>query len=140
MAVCSNDMVMQLMFLVLIIDHLTMVHQCLDACNEILGVLSQPGHNILEFSEVHMVVDIVYHSLLDCVEEGRSFSLGHSLFLFAAGRHPLCMHLQGFGFQGCKDVLEVVFAVRHYVVEEEQFSRVYQKMEKEWYAFFKSQS
>ena len=52
------------------------------------------------------------HSLLYSVEEGRSFCLGHSLFLFAACRHPLCMHLQGFGSQGCKNILQVVLTVR----------------------------
>ena len=97
MEVCMDDMATQLMLSVLVIDHFAAVHQCLDACNEILGVLSQPGHNILEFSEVHMGVDIMCHSLLDSVKEGRSFHLGHSLFLFAAHRHPLHMHLQGFG-------------------------------------------
>ena len=89
MVVCMDDMAMQLMLAVLIIDHLAAVNQCLDACNEILGVLSQPGYDIFEFSKVHMGVDIVCHSLLDLVEEGRSFHLGHFLFLFAACRHPL---------------------------------------------------
>ena len=88
-----DNMAMQLMFVVLIIDHLAVVHQGLDACNEILGVLSWPGYNIFEFSKVHMDVDIVCHSLVYAVEEGRSFHLGHSLFLFAASRHPLCVHL-----------------------------------------------
>ena len=119
MAACMDDTMMQLIFLVLIINHLAAVHQCLDACDEILGVLSWPGYNILEFSEVHMGVDIVCHSLLDSVKEGRSFHLGHSLFLFTAGRQTLCMHLQGFGSQGCKDVSEVVLAVRCDAVEEE---------------------
>ena len=119
MAVCMDCTAMQLMLVVLIIDHLTEVHQCLDVCNEILGVLSQPGHNIFKFSKTHMGVDIVCHSLLDLVKEGRSFCLGHLLFLFAAHRHPLCMHLQGFGFQGCQDISEVVLAVRHDVVEED---------------------
>ena len=132
-----DDTAMQLMVSVLIIDHFAAVHQCLDACNEILGVLSQPGHNILDFSKVHIGVDIMCHSLLYSVEEGRSFHLGHFLFLFAASRHPLCMHLQGFGSQGCKDVLEVVLTVRHNAVEEEP---VLQGMEKEWYASFESQS
>ena len=110
---------MQLMLLVLIIDHFVVVHQCLYVCNEILGVLSQHGHNILKFSKAHMDVDVMCHSLLDSVEEGRSFCLGCSLFLFAASRHPLHMHLQGFGSQGCKDVLEVVLTIRCDVVEEE---------------------
>ena len=118
-AVCMDNTVMQLMLLVLIIDHFIMVHQCLDACYEILGVLSQPGHNILKFSEAHMGVDIMCHSLLYSVEEGRNFCLGHSPFLFTASRHPLCMHLQGFGSQSCKDISEVVLAVRHVAVEEE---------------------
>ena len=106
MAVCMDNMAMQFMLAMLIIDHLTAVHQCLDACNEILGVLSWPGHNIFELSKTHMGVDIVCHSLLDSVEEGRSFHLGCFLFLFTAGRHPLCMHLQGFGSQGSKDISE----------------------------------
>ena len=119
MAVCMDNMAMQLMLVVLFIDHLTAVHQCLDACDEILGILSQPDHNILEFSKANMGVDVMCHSLLDSVKEGRSFCLGCSLFFFAASRHPLCMHLQGFGSQGCKNILEVVLAVRHDAVEEE---------------------
>ena len=117
MAVCMDDTVTQLVLSVLIIDHLAVVHQCLDACDEILGVLSWPGHNILKFSKVHMGVYVVCHSLLYSVKEGRSFHLGHSSFLFIASRHPLCMHLQGFGSQGCKDVSEVVLT--NDVVEEE---------------------
>ena len=119
MAVSMDNVVMQLMLMVPIIDHLAAVYQCLDVCNEILRILSQPGHNTFKFSEVHMDVDVMCHSLLDSVEEGRSSCLGHSLFLFAASRHPLHMHLQGFGSQGCKDISEVVLAVRHDVVEEE---------------------
>ena len=117
--VCSDDMVMQLMLLVLIIGHFAVVHQCLDACDEILGVLSQSGHNILEFSKVHMGADIMCHSLLYSVEEGRNFCLGHSLFFFTASRHPLHMHLQEFGSQDCNSVLEVVLTDRHDAVEEE---------------------
>ena len=113
MAVCTDDTVMQFMLTMLIIDHLTAVHQCLHVCDEILGVLSQPGHNIFEFSKVHMGVDVVCHSLLDSVEEGRSFHLGCFLFLFAAGRHPLCMYLQD-----CKDVSEVDLTVWQDAVEE----------------------
>ena len=120
MAACTDNTAMHFVLLVLIIDHLAVVHQCLDVCDKILEVLSRPGHNILEFSEVHMGVDIVCHSLLYSVEEGRSFRLGGSPFLFAASRHPLCMHLQGIGSQGCKDISEVVLTVRHAAVEEEQ--------------------
>ena len=119
MAVCTDDTTMQLMLSVLIIDHLAALHQCLDVCNEILGFLSQHGHNILKFSKAHMGVDIVCHSLLYSVKEGRSFRFDRSLFLFTASRHPLCMHLQGFSSQGCKNVSEVVLAVRCDVVEEE---------------------
>ena len=119
MVVCTDDMAMQLVLAVLIIDHHAAVHQCLDSCNEILGVLSWPGHNIFEFSKVHMGVDFVCHSLVYLVKEGRSFHLGHSLFLFAASRQPLHMHLQGFGSQGCKDISEVVLTVRHDAVKEE---------------------
>ena len=119
MAVCMDDMAMQFMLAMLIIDHLTVVHQCLDVCNEILGDLSWPGHNIFELSKVHMGVYIACHSLLDLVEEDRSFCFGPFLFLFAASRYPLCIHLQGFGSQGCKDVSEVVLTVQQDVVEEE---------------------
>ena len=114
-----DNTAMQHVLLVLIIDHLAAVHQCFDGCNKVLRVLSQSGHNILEFSKVHMSVDIVCHSLLYSVKEGRSFCLGHSPFLFIASRHPLCMHLQAFGSQGCKEILEVVLTVRHDAVEEE---------------------
>ena len=100
MAVCMDNTAMQFMPMMLIIDHLAAVHQCLDTCNKILGVLSQPGHNLFEFSKVHMGVDVVCHSLLDSVEEDRSFHLGRFLFLFAAGRHPLCMHFPGIWLPG----------------------------------------
>ena len=119
MVVCMDDMAKQLMLLVLLIDHFALVHKCLDACDKILGVLSQPVHKILEFSKVHMGVDIMCHSLLDSLKEGRSFCLGCSPFLTIASRHPLHMHFQGFGSQGCKDILEVVLAVRHDAGEEE---------------------
>ena len=102
MVVCMDDMATQFLLVMLIIDHLAVVHQCLDVCDEILGVLSQPGLNTFDFSKAHMGVGIMCHSLLDLVEEGRSFCLGHFLFLFAAGWHPLCMHFQGFCSHGCK--------------------------------------
>ena len=66
-----------------------------------------------------MGVDVMCHSLLDLVEEGRSFHLSYFLFLFAASRHPLCMHCQGFGSQGCKDISEVVLAVQWDAVEDD---------------------
>ena len=119
MVECKDDTVMQFMLAMLNIDHLAVVHQCLDACNEILGVLSWPGHNNFELSKVHIGVDVMCHALLDSVKEGRSFHLGHFLFLFAACRHPLHMYLQGFGSQGCKDVPEVVLIVWQDAVEEE---------------------
>ena len=131
MAVCTDDTVMQFVLMVLIIDHLAAVHQCLDACNKILGVLSQPGHNIFEFSKVHMGVDIVCHSLLYSVEEGRSFYLGHFLFLFAAGWHPLCMHFQGFGSQVAKTYWRWSSLSGGMWLRRRQFSRVWQNMEKE---------
>ena len=131
MAVCMDNTAMQLMLMVLIIDHLAAVHKCLDACNEILGVLSQPGHNIFEFSKAHMGVDVVCDCLLDSVEEGRSFCLGHFLFLFAARRHPLHMHFQGFGSQGSKTYLRWSSLSGVMQLRRSQFSRVCQKM-KEW--------
>ena len=57
--VCTDDTATQFVLVMLIIDHLTVVHQCLDACHEILEVLSQPGHDIFEFSKMHMGVDVV---------------------------------------------------------------------------------
>ena len=83
--------------MMLIVDHLAVVHQGLDVCDKILGVLSQPGHNIFQLAKAHMGIDIMCHSLLDTVEEGGSLGLGCLLFLFAASWHPLCMHLYGFG-------------------------------------------
>ena len=65
------------------------------------------------------MLNVMCQSLLDSVKEGRSFYLGCFLFLFTAGRHPLCMHLQGFGSQGCKDISEVVLTVWWDAVEEE---------------------
>ena len=132
MAVCTDNMETQFMLLMLIIDHLAVVHQCLDACDEILGGLSWPGQNIFKFSKVHMGVDIMCHALLDSVKEGRSFCLGHFLFLFAACRHPLHMHLQEFGSQGCKDIPEVVLTFWHHAVEEEPVLQGMLNMEKEW--------
>ena len=118
MVVCTDNTAMQFVLAMLIIDHLTAVHQCLDVCDEILGVLSQPGHDIFEFSKMDMGVDVC-HSLLDSVKEGRSFHLGCFLFLLAASWHPLCMHFQGFGSQSCKDISEVVLTVWWDVVEED---------------------
>ena len=119
MVVSMDDMAMQFMLTMFIIDHLSVVPQCLHACDKILRVLSQLGHNILEFSKMHVGVDVVCHSLLDLVKEGRSFHLGCFLFLFAGSRHPLCMHLQGLGSQGCKDISEVILTVWWDAVEEE---------------------
>ena len=53
MAVGMDDTTAQVMLTVLITDHLAVVHQCLDACDEILGVLFWPGHNIFEFFKTH---------------------------------------------------------------------------------------
>ena len=92
MVVCMDNMAMQFVLVMLIIDHLAAFHQCLDACDQILGVLSWPGYNFFEFSKMHMGVDIMCHSLLDLAKEDRSFCLVCSLFLFAASWHPLCMH------------------------------------------------
>ena len=131
MAVYTDDMATKVMLAMLIIDHLTLVHQCPDACNEILGVLSQPGHNIFEFSKSHIGVDVMCHSLLDSVEEGRSFHLGcfsvSSLLL--VGIHCVCIS---------RDL--VPRAAKTYLgwsslfggmQLRSQFSRVWQNMEKE---------
>ena len=67
MVVCTDDTAMQFVLTMLIIDHLTVVDKCLDTCNEILGGLSWPGHNIFKFSKMHMGIEVVCHSLLDLV-------------------------------------------------------------------------
>ena len=131
MVVCTEDMAMQFVLMMLIIDHLTVVHQCLDACDEILGILSQPGYNIFEFSKMHMGVDVVCHSLLDLVKEGRSFHLGCFLFLFAAGWHPLSMHFQGCVPRAVKTYLRWSSLSGWMHLRRSQFSRVRQNMEKE---------
>ena len=132
MAVCMDDMAMQFMLMMLFIDHLTVVHQCLDACDEILGVLSQPGHNIFKCSKVHMGVDIMCHSLLDSVEEGRSFTL----VAFCSSSLPVDIHCT------CISRDLVPRATKIYLrwsllssvmqLRRSQFSRVHQNMEKEW--------
>ena len=131
MVVCMDDTVMQFVLAMLIIDHLAVVHQCHDVCDKILGVLSWPGHNVIEFFKVHMGVDIMCHSLLDSVEEGRSFCLGHFLFLFTASRHPMCMHLQGFGPRAAKTYLRWSSLSGRMQLRSSQFSRVCQNMKKE---------
>ena len=50
MAIGTDDTSVQLVLLVFIIDHLAVVHQCFDASNKILWVLSGPGYNILKVS------------------------------------------------------------------------------------------
>ena len=47
MVVCTDDTATQFVLMMLIIDHLAAVHQCLDACDKILGVLSWSGYNLL---------------------------------------------------------------------------------------------
>ena len=106
-------MLAQLMLSGFIVDHLTVVHQCFDACNKILGILFWPGYNILKFSEVYMGVDIMCHSLLYLFKESRNIHFGCSSFFFITRR------LQGFGSQSCKDVSEVILTVGRNVVEKE---------------------
>ena len=117
-----DNMATQLVLTVLIIDHLTVVHQCLDACDEILGVLSWLGYDVFEFSEVHMGVDIICHSCWIQLRKAEAFTLVASI----AHESP------GFGSQGCKDISELVLVVRHDAVEENpEIWRIW-NMEKEW--------
>ena len=132
MVVCMDDMATQFMLTMLIIGHLAVVQQCLDACNKILGVLSWPSHNLMKFSKAHMGVDIVCHSLLDSVEEGRSFHLGHFLFLFTACGHPCVCISRDLVPRAAKTYLRWSLLSGGIAVEEDQFSRVWQNMEKEW--------
>ena len=121
MVVCTDDMALQLMLLVLIIDHFALVHQCFDACNETLGVLSWAWLcNILKFSKVHMSVDIM--CLIPCCilsRKAEAFALVtlHSSSL-PVGIHCTCIS-RDLVPRGCKDVSEVVLTVRHDAVEEE---------------------
>ena len=131
MAVCTDDMAMQFVLMMLIIDHLAAVHQCLDACNKILRVLSWPGHNIFKFSEAHMGVDIMCHALLDLVKEGRSFRLGCFLFLFTAlGTHCTCIS-RDLVPRAAKTYLRWSSLSGMMQLRRSQFSRVCQNME-EW--------
>ena len=139
MVVCMDDVATQLMLALLIIDHLAVVHQGLDACNVILGALSWPGYNIFEFSKVQMGVDIICHSLVYSVEEGRSFCLGRSLFLFTAHRHPLQCISRDFVSRKAKMYWRWSLLSGMMWFRRSQFSRICQNMEKEWYASFKSQ-
>ena len=135
-----DDVATHLVLMVLIIDHLTVVHQSLDASNEILGVLSQPGHNILEFSEAHMGVDIVCHCLVYSVEEGRAFALV-SLYssLLPVGINCACISRDLIS-KAAKMYLRWSLLSGMMQLKRNQFSRVCQKMQKEWYASFESQS
>ena len=124
----------------LIIDHLAAIHQGLDVCNKILGVLSQPGHNLFQFSKAHMGIDIMCHSLLDMFEEGRSFCLGCFLFLFAAGWHHCACISRDLVPRAAKTYLRWSLLSGSMQLRRSQFSRVWQNMEKEWYASWAFQS
>ena len=131
MAVCTDNTAMQFVLAMLIINHLAAVHQCLDAYNELLGVLSQPCYNLFEFSKAHMGVDVMCHSLLYSVEEGRSFCLvAFCSSLLPVGIHCACIS---------RDL--VLWAAKMYLrwsslsgrmwLRRSQFSRVWQNVEKE---------
>ena len=94
-----DDMAMQLMLSVFIIDHLAAVHQCLDACNEILG--SSPSLATTSSSSLRCTWVLASCVIPCCIllRKGEAFTLVAPKFLFVASRHPLCMHLQGFSSQ-----------------------------------------
>ena len=92
LAVCTDDMVMQFVLAMLIIDHLAAVHQCLDACNEILGVLSWPGYNLFEFSKMHVGVDVMCLPCWIRSRKAEAFALvAFCSSLLPVGIH-VCMH------------------------------------------------
>ena len=92
MVVCTDDMAMQFVLAVLITDHLSAVHQCLDACDEILGVLSWPGYNLLEFSKMHMGVDVMCHSCWIWSRKAEAFALvAFCSSLLLVGIHCACI-------------------------------------------------
>ena len=131
MVVCMDDMVMQFMLVMFIIDHLTVVHQYLDACDKILGVLSWPGHDIFEFSKMHMGVDIVCHSLLDSVKEGRSYALvAFCSFSLLVGIHCACIS-RNLVPRAAKTYLRWSSLSGRMWLRRSQFSMVWQNMEKE---------
>ena len=88
MVECTDDMAMQFMLVVLIIDHLTVVHQCLDVCNEILGVLSWPDYYLFEFSKTHMGVDDMCHSCWIRSRKAEAFAL----VAFCSSLLPVAIH------------------------------------------------
>ena len=140
MVVCMDNTAMQLMLTVLIIDHLAVVHQGLDACDKILGILSQPGHHIFEFSEVHMFVDIMCHSRCILSRQAEAFTLVtlcSSLLLVSI--HCACIS-RDLVPRAAKTYQRWSSLSGMMCLRMSQFSRVCQNMEKEWYASFKSQS
>ena len=131
MVVCTDNMAMQFMLMMLIIDHHAAVHQCLDACNEILGVLSWPGHNIFEFSKVHMV-------LMSCVipcwiwlRKAKAFALvTFCSSLLSVGIHCACIS-RDLVPRAAKTYLRWRLLSGGMQLRRSQFSRVWQNMEKE---------
>ena len=90
-----------------------------------------PGHNIFKFSKMHMGVDVMCHSLLDLVKEGRSFHLGCFLFLFTASSiHCACIS-RDLVPRAAKTYLRWSLLSGRMQLRRSQFSRVWQNMEKE---------
>ena len=126
----------------LVIDHLAVVHQGLDACmTRSWGSSPSLATISSNFTKVHMGIDVVCHSLLDTVEEGRSFGL-------CCLSVPLCCRLASIVHASARDL--VPRAAKTYLrwsslsgrmqLRRSQFSRVQQNMEKEWYASWEFQS
>ena len=125
MVVCMDDMATQFVLAMLIIDHLAAVHQCLDACNEILGVLSRPGYYLFEFSKMHMGVDVMCHSCWIRSRKAEAFALvAFCSSLLLVGIH-CALHFQGFGSQGCKTYLRWSSLSGRMQLRRSQFSRVW---------------
>ena len=124
---------MQYMLTILIIDHLAAVHQYLDACDKILGVLSWPGYNIFEFSKMYMGVD------MSCVIPCWIWSRKAEAFAFIAfcsslhcpvGIHCACIS-SDLVPRAAKMYLRWSLLSSGMQLRRSQFSRVWQNMEME---------
>ena len=105
--------------MVCIVDHLTSIHDGLDAGYEFLGVFVGLRYDVLQLGQSHMCVYFMRHPILYPLEEGRSICLGCFSFLFSSRWSPLCMELKRFCSEGCEDVAEVILTVRLNPVQEE---------------------
>ena len=132
MAVCTDNMATQFVLTVLIIDHLTVVHQCLDVCDKILRVLSWPGYSIFKFSKVHMGVELW---VIPCLIQSRKTE-AFTLVTFCSSLLPIGTHCTCISRdlvpRAAKTYLRWSSLSSMMQLRRSQFSRVCQNMEKKW--------